>query len=237
MALRRAVSQEYDVWRKDILGGRVLIVGSGPSLDNVDDNFYTDFDVVACINHALLCVPPHPCKYFITTDLARTYDVLNQGSIQDKTYIPRERKILALNRLSAGVYLKSSFLGDFTVLRSSNYYFHRREQNSDAGFYYWPHTASDEDLKKWITGATDIREFPCAPGSSVFSAILFAARYNPVEIRLIGVDLDEGRSSQLRTIAGPSAFGSGQQRKTFYRVASAAKDCGVPVINQSWEYW
>lgn len=234
IALRHAVTQEPAKWRQDFTGSRVLVVGTGPSLDHVTNDYFAGFDVVICVNHAILTTPAHHCKYYLSTDVPRTHEVINTEASETIAELPGERRILFLSFVLTGRYLLSDFLQRFTIVKYKAYCFHKWGTGRLSKRYFQPKVATDADIEGWINGNAQFKDMPSRGGSSVFSAVLLAARYHPTEIRLIGVDLNAGRSSALEQLAGPAIFGAEWPRERFSRLEKAVKDCGVPIYNDSW---
>lgn len=234
IALRHAVTREPVIWRQDFTGSRVLVVGTGPSLDHVTDDYFAGFDVVICVNHAILSVPEHRCKYYLSTDVPRSYEVINTEAAAKIDELPCERRILFLSFVLTGRYLLSNFLHRFTIVKYKAYYFHKWGKGRLSRRYFQPKVATDADIESWINGNAQLKDMPSRGGSSAFSAILLAARYQPTEIRLIGVDLNAGRSTALEQLAGPAIFGAEWPRERFSRLEKTVKDCGIPIYNDSW---
>lgn len=235
IALRHAGTQEPPVWRQDFTGSRVLVVGTGPSLDHVTNDYFAGFDVVICVNHAILRVPEHPCTYYVSTDVPRTREVMVTEAREKMLSLQKDRRIIFLCTVWLRRCLFSSLLYDFRIFRYNKYSFHRRRINGLPRRHYQPEPSPDAEVIRWIDGQTLLRDFPSLSGSSAFEAVLLAARYHPAEIRLIGVDLNAGRSSALQQFAGgTAAFGGDWARKRFLRLERLVRECGVPIENDSW---
>lgn len=234
IALQYAATQEPKTWREDFAGRRVLIIGTGPSLDHVTEDYFAGFDVLICINHAILRTPAHPCIYYVSTDVPRTQEVMNTEAAARISAIEISKRILFLSFVLTAPYLLSDLFKRFTVVRYRAYYLHRWGTGRLSRRYYQPRVASNSEIENWIKGRSGFLEMPSRGGSSAFSAILLAARYHPKEIRLIGVDLSDGRSSALQDVAGASAAFGGYAPDRYLRLERIVRDCGVPVENDSW---
>lgn len=234
VALNHAVDREPDIWAKDFKDQRVLVVGSGPSLDKVKKDYFANFDAVICINHAILQVPEHPCLYYLSTDAPRTYQVLKTEAAGRIREMPREKRILLLSLVRLTPNILRGFFSLFTVIRYKSYHIHQWGRWFKPVFYQ-PMAAPDPEVIDWINGRTKIDSMPSRGGSSAFSAILLAARYRPAEICLIGVDLDSGRASRLRAKAGSAAFGGQWARERFLRLQVLVRQCGIEIKNDSWK--
>jgi len=145
-----------------------------------------------------------------------------------------ERRVLFLSFVLAAPYLLSDFFKLFTVVRYRGYELHKWGEKQLSQRYYQPKVASDLEIESWISGGSNIQSMPSRGGSSAFSAVLLAARYHPAEIRLIGVDLNSGRSTALQKIAGPAAFGGNWARDRLQNLERLVKQCGIHIENDSW---
>lgn len=126
IALRHALTQEAEHWPEDFTGKRVLIAGTGPSLDHVTDDYFKTFDTVICINHAVLSTPAHARKYYVSTDVPRTWDVMNADTNGRIEALPHNRKVLFLSFILMKSYLTAKFFEKFSVVRYQSYHFHKR---------------------------------------------------------------------------------------------------------------
>lgn len=235
MKLALSWSEEVDAsaWHADFSGKRVLIIGSGPSIDHVEAEYFYKFDTIIYINHAISNKIHSKISYFFSTDLPRVQGVLRDFP-DDVLAIDEARRVIYLSfvRLSAGM-LKAR--GLFRFKAHPRYEFVRWRVPGDRMWpaYYQPERASDAAVRRWIDGDPSMTRMPARGGSSAFGAMLFAARHRPTEIRLIGVDLNDGRSRALSGVAGKAVFGN-WARERFEDLARILRDGGVPVVNDSW---
>ena len=227
IALRHAVREAPPAWAQDLAGARVLVVGTGPSLDRVTDDYFAGFDVLVCINHAILGVPEHRCVYYFSTDVPRTRQVTQADVGARIDALPIERRVLLLSYVHMAPHRLSNLLRRFTLVRNSAYHF-------KSGPSYEPKGVTDMEIVNWIKGAGHPHEKPFPLASSASCAMVFAARFRPAEIRLIGVDLNAGPAEALQEAAGArSFFGPGPVRN-YRRLEGLVRGCGIPVENDFW---
>ena len=82
-------------WADDLRGKRVLIVGSGPSLDRVDQGFLDSFDALLYINFALRRRRRVRPEYFFTTDIWASKPYFEQFGAADFLALGPDRAIVA----------------------------------------------------------------------------------------------------------------------------------------------
>ena len=239
IALRHAVREAPPAWAQDFANARVLVVGTGPSLDRVTDDYFAGFDVLVCINHAILGVPEHRCVYYFSTDVPRTREVMQADGGAKIDTLPIERRVLVLSFVRIAphrLYRLSSWLRRFTLVRNSAYHFKSSAMGQNRLIFpsYEPKGATDTEVLNWINGAGHPHEKPFPRASSASCAMVFAARFRPAEIRLIGVDLNAGRAEGLQEVAGARAFFGPGPVKNYRRLEGVIRGCGIPVENDSW---
>src|SRR5690554_6939154 len=77
---KMSVKKDKKDWVRSFYDNKVLIVGSGPSLDKVDESYFLKFDAIVYINHAVKCSGKINDEYFFSTDI----NVVK--GIEDKEY-------------------------------------------------------------------------------------------------------------------------------------------------------
>ena len=234
LALRHAVAEPPETWSRDFAGARVLVVGTGPSLDLVSDDYFAAFDVLVCVNHAVLRAPAHRCTYYFSTDLPRTREVTQVDRDARIGALPIARRVLLLSTVKLAPYLLSGWLRDFTVWRYAAYDVMPWGEHWSTWTLYRPRFGTDEQIAQWIDGAGRFRDMLSPTGTSASCAVLFAARFRPAEIRLIGVDLNTGRAEAFQQAAGGGHFFGAEPVEKYRRLEGLVRRCGIPVENDSW---
>ena len=234
IALHHAISEAPPTWAQDLTNARVLVVGTGPSLDRVPDEYFASFDVLLCVNHAILRVPAHRCVYFFSTDVPRTREVMQADRDARIGALPIERRVLFPSDAQLAPNLLSGWLRRFTVGRYARYEIKAWRTHWSAWTLYRPKYGTDDEITRWINDTGLFRYMLSAPGSSASYAMLFAARLRPVEIRLIGVDLNAGRADALQEAAGGGNFFGPVPAEKYRRLEALIRGCGIPVENDSW---
>lgn len=234
IALRHAVREAPPAWARDLAGARVLVVGTGPSLDRVTDEYFAGFDVLICVNHAILRTPAHRCVYYFSTDVPRTWEVTQADTDARIGALPLARRVLVPSCARVAPYLLSGWLRRFTVARYSAYVVRRWGAHWSTFTLYEPKQAPDPQILDWINGQGGLRDMPSQKGSSAYSAMVFAARFRPAEIRLIGVDLNAGRAEALQEAAGRGRFSGTGPVESYHRLEGLIRSSGIPVENDSW---
>jgi hypothetical protein len=46
------MKSDLEIWKKSFSEKKVLIVGTGPSLDRVNDNYFSKFDTILYVKHS-----------------------------------------------------------------------------------------------------------------------------------------------------------------------------------------
>lgn len=220
-------------WEQDLHGARVVIVGTGPSLDRIDAEYFKDFDVAILINFAVCRADSVARRYYYTTDFPRLIQ-LRANASADFSAVGRERAIF-LNHLTPFSLELISCASYVNVVAGDRY----RLNLWDPGrrflrrrvFQVQP--ASDDAIRAWLRGSSLFRS-PNVPGTSAFGAILFAARFRPRSINLIGINLNAGRSKEFRGALGEADFS--RAKLDYFRLESLICEAGVSVSNDSWLY-
>jgi hypothetical protein len=228
----RAVSVDELKW---LLPRKALIVGTGPSLDRLNEIALSNYDSIILINYAInhpaFAAQPESTKlFFYTTDSDR---------------LSQLQEVIAFRKDIPSLYCCiDPSLPKFVQCPSSNNVIVIR---SGVPIGYW--------LKPYITGKLSrlfrneksnerlIRRFFARPNqglpvdsiTSAISAILLLARRGANFIDLIGCDFSDGRSSHFSEI-GPGNFLSTHVRSRYELVAKIVNSNDCQVRNLSWEH-
>lgn len=225
-----------DVWERDMAGRRVLIVGSGPSLDAVDDDFFAGFDTVIHINFAIRRAQAQNANYFFTTDLGPVGELLDTIGGETFVGLGQERCIYAPIFLDQWHMVKPAGRALFTFLRYDSAVW--TTQTGSIGPIRLPYTLRYAPRQPdW--SCFDLprrgRALPILCHSSALTAILFAAMNGARDIGLIGCDFSTGRAKSAQSSQadpqGQIFFAAAQE---FRKMAAALARSNVTVTNHSW---
>lgn len=223
-------------WARDFAGKRVLVMGTGPSLDRAPPELLASFDTVLHVNFALGRAGGGPGEYFFTTDLSPVREYMDCHGIDDFARLGPARCLYAPVFLDHWHYLTEAGRALFTMLRPDRTHWHG--ESVAFGRLRLPLLWRWHPVQPtWqsFTVPTPSRSLPVLYHSSALSAVLFAAQHGASEIGMIGCDFSAGRA----------AVGSGQTAPTATHFAGAAVElrslsaalarAGVTVTNHSWE--
>lgn len=196
--------KDYFEWKESFGGKKVLIVGTGPSLDGVDDDYFLNFDAIVYINHAVKCSGKVKDEYFFSTDVNVVKSINDKPYFKNIETIGRVKSVLAPIFFQQVFFLKKKFKKCFSwiVANKANYKFHRVSKGF-LGFkfpvtaVFWPKQPDIQDLDRWFSQTQQVCFFPVVESTSALSAILFVAKYSPSNISLIGCDFGVGRSKSI----------------------------------------
>lgn len=233
-------------WYSDINNKEVLIVGTGPSLDRINSHFFESFDSLIYLNYSIKFIKNSDQSFFFSTDpdlvrrlcLPKYYTNLKQ--------IKKQNRIIAPIFLQQVPILDRDFLSFFewiaphriklevpmaTLLKFKNI-----KVKVPLPPRFTPADITTDALEAWWRSSSQVSSFPIASSTSAISAILFAAKFNPKKITLIGCDFGEGRVSSLLDDLQPSGKDqfSGAREK-FNLVQSFLSMQNIIVVNESWE--
>lgn len=192
------------VWKDSFNSKNVLIVGTGPSLDNVKEPYFLSFDAIIYINDAIKLSGKIDCEYFFTTDPYVAKRIENKDYYKNIISIGPDKSILAPIFFDKYLFLSKDFKKDFSWIPASNSYFNfmlRKKTILGVRFpyiiRYWPVQPDFESLEIWFNTKEQIKYFPIMEHTSALSSILFSAKYKPKSISLIGCDFSSGRSESI----------------------------------------
>ncbi|MEO0031008.1 MAG: hypothetical protein RIS94_766 [Pseudomonadota bacterium] len=237
MIRRHVAGPAPAAWAEEMAGKRVLVVGSGPSLDRVDDAFFDRFDVVIYINFAIRRRREVVPEYFFTTDIGPTREFLDAYDDavfhalgpahcifapvfldQFQMMTPRGRALFTWLAFDKGAlrvqWAKAGPLRLPVILR-----YHPRQPDWDT--FRLPHGG---------------RHLPVVDHTSALSAILFAAMNGAHSVGMIGCDFSAGRAASVASLQAlpDKAIFSGAAGE-LRRLQAALARQGVEVVNHSWE--
>ena len=234
--------KDYLVWRESFGAKKVLIVGTGPSLDNVDDEYFLNFDTIIYINHAVKFSGKVKDEYFFSTDV----DVVK--GIADKLYfkkietIGKAKSILAPIFFQQVFFLKDNIKKGFSWLVASeaSYKIHRVSKsffdfNFPVTAVFWPKQHDIKGLDIWFLQEQQVCFFPVVESTSALSAILFVAKYRPLQVSLIGCDFSVGRSKSIvEDCPTYNVNVFSEARNKFNYIKNYLSNKNIILINESW---
>lgn len=183
-------------WAKEVGGRRVLIVGSGPSLDRVDDSFFAGFDTIIYINFALTRANGTRPEYFFSTDLSPIETFLNARGDDAFLRLGKARCIYNPLFLDQMLLLKPAAYDLLTVIPCDGADWSGAPQSAGGGrlpiiWRYRPRQPLWDTFELPAAG----RPVPAIIHTSALSAILFAGIQGAREIGMIGCDFSDGRAA------------------------------------------
>lgn len=237
-AIQRHVDNTMpDRWATDFAAKRVLIVGSGPSLDRVGPDFLSSFGTVLYINFAIRRRLDREAEYFFSTDGGPIAEFIEAEGAETFQKLGPERALYAPVFPDQWDYFTPAGRDLFTWLRPDAYAW--RTQPTRIGpirlplvLHYHP---VQPDWKTFVLGGPS-RSMPVLDHTSAFTAVLFAAMQGAERIGLIGCDLTSGRAASVRSnqaVPDDSVFAGAAGQ--FRLMAAALMRQGVAVTNHSWD--
>lgn len=220
-------------WRSDFARHRVLVMGSGPSLDRVDDRFVSDYDSVVHINFALRRARGRASDYFFTTDAGPIRQYGAAHGFADFAALGPERAIFAPvfqdqwhAFTPAGRALFTWLAPDRTGWRL------QRARGLPLVWRRHPVQPRWDSFRLPAPGRT----LPVLDHSSALTAVMFAAIHGARTVDLIGCDFAAGRALSAESPqAVPDARLFSGAATELRRMIPALARHGVPVRNRSWE--
>lgn len=225
-----------DAWQRELAGKRVLVVGSGPSLDRVDSAFFDGFDAFLYINFAVRRRRGAPGEYFFSTDAGPTREYINKHGVADYLALGRDHCILAPIFLDQWHALTPRGRALFTWLAFDEAHWFTQGVGTASVklpllWRYGPRQPDWESFSLPARGRTQ----PVMGHTSALSAILFAAIHGAREIGLIGCDFSAGRAASVQSnqVAASQSTFSGATAE-FHRIAAMLARHDIAITNHSW---
>ena len=236
-----SLKSDLPQWNTSFYNANVLIVGTGPSLDKVEAAYFSKFDTIIYLNHAIKLASKLSDEYYFSTDAYVTKDIELEPYIQNIYNLGPEKSILAPIHFQSLIEINKQFLNRFSLI-SANQASYKSYESSIKNikyhrYIYWPVQPDYHDLEKWFSQNEQTLFFPVVESTSALSAILFAAKYRPKSISLIGCDFSKGRSNKLIESNPSRDFNPfNEARDKFKFLQNYLNDKNIKVINDSWNF-
>lgn len=236
-AIARTVPDEMPpVWVEEMAGKRVLVVGSGPSLDRVDSDFFDGFDAVLYINFAIRRLRHRPTEYFFTTDIGPFREFVDAHGAAVFEELGKEHCVFAPIFLDQYQMMTTRGRALFSWMRYDRAEI--RVRPIKVGPLRLPlmirYHPRQPDWEAFVLPAAG-RRIPVLDHTSALTAVVFAATMGAREIGMIGCDLSAGRAASVdsRQITPEGNPFTGAIAELEGLQAALARH-GVALTNHSW---
>lgn len=233
-------------WGDTIQGREVLIVGTGPSIDRVPNEYYEKFDVIVYLNDAISFIRMEKESFFFTTDIGVLKKISRKEYYQNILGLKPGRVVIAPIFFQQFLFLDKKMKRDFDFIKPNSASYVMGMSNKSLVFRkfrvpyppkMWPKQPDDNDFHEWLKAENQVSYFPVIESTSALSAILFCAKYKPNNIKLIGCDFGGGRAKELKKHM--HSHSNDMFRKSipkFYHIKNFLDSVDIPVENDSWNY-
>lgn len=231
--------EDSGAWRHSFSNKKVLIVGSGPSLDGVPRDYFERFDCIVYINHAIKRAGKAKDEYFFSTDVKVAKRISKEDYYSFIDLFGVEKSILAPVFFQQVIFLTKEFKKRFSFIRASESFYKIHYASSFYGVpvsaVLWPAQADYKAMEFWFSRDHQVNFFPVFETTSALSAILFVAKYMPESIRLIGCDFGGGRAKNIQVdFANHEANRFEGAVEKFFFIQSFLGQKGIDLKNDSW---
>lgn len=236
-AIARYVNPDVpSIWSEEMAGKRVLVVGTGPSLDRVDAGFFDSFDAVLYINFAVRRARDRAGEYFFTTDIGPFREFLDIHGAEVFERLGKEHCVFAPIFLDQYQMMTSRGRELFSWIRYDRA--EVRVRSIKVGPLRLPLMIRFHPRQPdWSTFSIPPkgRCMPVLDHTSALTAVVFAATMGAREIGMIGCDLSAGRavsvqSAQITPAGNPFAGAIAELENLQAALARQA----VVLTNHSW---
>lgn len=226
-------------------GKKVLIVGTGPSFDSIDSEFFDDYDEIFAVNFAVTNFQNSENVSFFTTDVGVLINMLCECGAELFSERGSQRAIVApicFEQLNAFPKYYSDL---FTWLKPNASVIRlekvkRKDFPVITGLPYtmrlYPRQIPNVALTLGAEPTSGkLKEIPILEHTSALSAICLAATCGAREIDLIGCEFSSGRSEKTTTPQPVPAEGTFSGAiDSFQYISVALHKVGCTVRNLSW---
>lgn len=234
-----ALKEDPSEWRQSFSNRKVLIVGSGPSLDKVDDKYFKSFDSIIYINHAIKCAGKVYDEYFFSTDVNVVKGIQKKDYFKFIEGFGQIRSILSPIFFQQTLWVSTKFLNSFGWLKASHTAYKVHWTNGRLKIpvtsVLWPVQPNVDALEAWFSQKHQASFFPVFETTSALSAIVFASKYQPQSVTLIGCDFGIGRAKDIEDDCPGhkvNIFGGSAERFEYIKSFLAKKN--IVLKNDSW---
>lgn len=238
---KQSLKTDLTQWHQSFHNKNILIVGSGPSLDKVDQEYYSRFDVVLYINHAIKLANMAQENYFFTTDIKVALNIYRKPYFSIIKELKKDSSIVAPGNFNQSLFLSKEFEKNFSWICTGDAEYKKYQSKRSilgvrpAVYYYRPLNIDTNFLDIWFSELNQVKYFPVFEITSALTAIAFVAKYLPKSITLIGCDFSAGRSKEISDDNnGYSESPFGEAPKAFQFLKNYLEDKGVSITNDSW---
>lgn len=240
---KMSVQKDKKNWIQSFYNSNVLIVGSGPSLDKVDEDYFSKFDVIVYINHALKCSGKINDEYFFSTDINVVKGIEEKEYWKKIIEFGNSKSVVAPIFFQQSLRLSKKFKESFSwiVSHDASYRVHKMSKSIfglkiPVTAVYWPVQVDDKILDNWFSQENQVDFFPVIESTSALSALLFVAKYQPKHISLIGCDFSSGRSELVvNDCPGHVVNVFSEAKEKFYFLKKYLSYKDILVENDSWK--
>lgn len=219
-------------------GKRVLVVGTGPSAERLNEEMISKYDSVYLINHAIKNPIFAASKNHLTPLAWYSADVdrFNQlfGYLRSRPDVPRIFAPFMDSAILFAPLLRND--NSYLIVKVMNYslihFLYLFLQILFAGYY--PGTKHESVSVCALSYLSDENKpLPVMGYSSALSLCLFLAKIGYHSIDLIGCDFSSGRSA-IHVDLGSANFGDTDTSERFKLISSSLKEKGINLQNLSW---
>lgn len=238
--------KDNPIWPGVISNRKVLIVGTGPSIDRVSHEYYKKFDVIVYINDAISFLDKEKESFFFTTDIGVLKKISKKEYYNNILELKPGRVVVAPIFFQQFLFLDKEMKDKFNFIKPSSVNYILGLSNRSLFFgrvripnppKMWPKQPDDRDFTKWLESEHQVSYFPVIESTSALSAILFCAKYYPENISLIGCDFGGGRAEVLQKhmhCHDENMFS--QAIPKFNQIRNFLNSVNISVENDSWKY-
>lgn len=234
-ALQRHVDDRVPAaWPAEFAGKRALIIGTGPSLDRVDQAFFDDFDVLVYVNFALRRARFDRPEYFFTMDPGPSREYIDAFGADAFRRLGPDHCVIAPIFFDFWHLMTEEGRAMFTWLRPDAVEWRTERFKSipvPVVLRRYPRQPDWQDYRLPQLG----RVIPILKPTSALTAVMFAAMCGSRDIGLIGCDFSDSRAASVggaQTAVAAGTFNSA--RTEFTAMQANFADQGVRLTNHSW---
>lgn len=245
--LQRVEVLDAEKWRAAMCSEKVLIVGSGPSLDRMPRRNFHNYKVIIYINHAAkLIIPNFDGEQFLfTTDVLPIRDLISDAPPALYEELCQHNRIIAPIFFEQMPLFTEESRAFFTVVKPDavGLKFYKKAirifgktVSIPYTFRLHPRQPTHANLDTFFASDGFASGIPIVESTSALSAILFSAKCGAGAVDLIGCDFSAGRTTIVAN-AGVESTGATftGAADRFYDLQGYLEARGTTLRNLSWE--